>query len=134
MTTGWPGLLEHGQRRRICRGRRTDYGTTGRTDQRKPPSCLHSRPFPGTTGLAGAADAAVDSAGAAVPSEELRAGRIRRMAMLEYTAASGRLDHATFRERADASVRCSPSFYTPIDRQGMGLVEMTFSGFLFMSR
>ncbi len=29
------------------------------------------------------------------------------MAMPEYTAASGRLDHATFRERADASVRCT---------------------------
>ncbi len=27
--------------------------------------------------------------------------------MPEYTAASERLDHATFRERADASVRCS---------------------------
>ena len=55
----------------------------------------------------GAADAAVDSAGAAVPFEELRAGRIRRRAMLEHTAASGRLDHATFRERADASVQCT---------------------------
>jgi hypothetical protein len=31
----------------------------------------------------------------------------RRIAMQEHTAASGRLDHATFRERADASVRCS---------------------------
>ena len=29
------------------------------------------------------------------------------MAMPEYTAASGRLDHATFRERANASVRCT---------------------------
>ena len=28
------------------------------------------------------------------------------MAMQEYTAASGRHDHATFRERADASIRC----------------------------
>ena len=27
--------------------------------------------------------------------------------MPQYTAASGRLDHATFRERADASVRCA---------------------------
>ena len=33
--------------------------------------------------------------------------RIRRMAMLEYTAASGLIDHATFRKLADASVRCS---------------------------
>ena len=29
------------------------------------------------------------------------------MAMPEYTTASGRLDHATVRERADASVRCT---------------------------
>ncbi len=29
------------------------------------------------------------------------------MAMPEYTASSGRLDHATFRERADASVKCT---------------------------
>ncbi len=34
-------------------------------------------------------------------------GRIRWMAMLEYTAASGRQEHATFRERANESVRCS---------------------------
>jgi hypothetical protein len=55
----------------------------------------------------GAADAAVDSAGVAVSFEELLAGRIRRRSIPEYTAASGRLDHATFRERADASVPCS---------------------------
>ncbi len=29
------------------------------------------------------------------------------MSVPEYTAASGRLDHATFRELADASVRCA---------------------------
>ena len=29
------------------------------------------------------------------------------MGMPEYTAASRRLDHVTFRERADASVRCT---------------------------
>ena len=34
-------------------------------------------------------------------------GCIRRTALPEYTAASGRLDHATFWERADASVRCT---------------------------
>jgi hypothetical protein len=39
--------------------------------------------------------------------KRLRAGRICRMAMLECTAASRRHDHATFRERADESVRCS---------------------------
>ncbi len=65
--------------------------------------------LPGNTGRLRAADAAVYSAVAAVLSEELPALRIRRMAMPEYTAASGRLNHATFRERADASVRCSES-------------------------
>ncbi len=34
MTTGRQGLLEHGQRRCIRRGRRTVDGTTGRTEQR----------------------------------------------------------------------------------------------------
>jgi hypothetical protein len=63
--------------------------------------------LPGTTGRPRAADAAVDSAGAAEPPEELRARRICWMAMPEYTAASRRHDHATFLERADASVRCS---------------------------
>jgi hypothetical protein len=68
MTTGRPGLLEQGQRRRIRRGRRTIYGTTGRMEQRTPPpSCRHRRTFRGTTGRSRAADAAVDSAGAAVP-------------------------------------------------------------------
>ncbi len=43
----------------------------------------------------------------AVPSKELRAGLIRRWTMSVYTTASGRLDHATFRERADELVRCS---------------------------
>jgi hypothetical protein len=88
----------------------------GRSRGKPPPSCRHRRTFPGTTGRPGATDAAVDSAGAAVPSEELRAGRaavpskelragrIRRMAMQEYTAASGQIDHATFRERAEALV------------------------------
>jgi hypothetical protein len=37
MTTGRLGLLEHGHRRRIRRGRRTFSGTTGRTEQRTPP-------------------------------------------------------------------------------------------------
>ncbi len=80
-------LLEHGQRGRIRRDRRIAYGTMGRPEQR----VLF----------------AADSARAAVPSGELRAGRIRPWAMLEYTAVSFRLDHATFQERANASVRCS---------------------------
>ncbi len=44
-----------------------------------------SQHFPRITGRPGAADAAVDSARAEVPLGKLRAGRIRRMAMLEYT-------------------------------------------------
>ncbi len=107
----------------------TVYGTTGRRSSRKPPpSCQYHRTYPRTTGQPEAADAAVNSARAAVPFEELRAGRIRRMAMPEYTAARGRFDDATFREQADASVQClgprdfEPSFYTPVDRQGSGRV------------
>jgi hypothetical protein len=37
----------------------------------------------------------------------LRAGRSRRWTLPEYIAARERLDHATFRKRADASVRCT---------------------------
>ena len=51
-------------------------------------------------------DTAAASAGAAGPSQGLRAGRISGRTKPEYTAASGRHDHATFRELADASVRC----------------------------
>jgi hypothetical protein len=85
----------------------------GGSSGKAPPSCRYRRTFSGTTGRPGEADAAVDSAGVAVPFEELRAGRIRRMAMPEYTVASGRLDHTTFRERADASVRCRDSDAKP---------------------
>ena len=41
-------------------------------------------------------DTAAASAGAAGPSEELRAGRSSGQTKPEYTAASGRRDHATF--------------------------------------
>ncbi len=95
MTTGQSGLLEHGRCRHIRWGRKTVHGTTSRRQQREE-----------AAELSAAADAAVDFAGTAVPVKELRAGRIRRLAMLEYTTASGQLDHATFRERADASVQC----------------------------
>ncbi len=108
---GPAGLLEQGQRRRIRRSRRTvlwDYGpkeaassrrravgTTGPSqgpradrEQRTPPSTL-----PGPQYLSG----------------NYGPGWIRRTAIMmpEYTAASGRHDHATFRERTDESVRCS---------------------------
>jgi hypothetical protein len=83
-----------------------DYGPEEAAGK-QPPSCRYHRTFPSTTDRLGAADAAVDSTGAEVPVKGLRAGRIRLMAMPEYTAASGRIDHTTFRELADASVRCS---------------------------
>ncbi len=97
MTTG----KEHGQRHCTCRGGRTVYGTMGRPEHRTPPP---NTPAPqdlsGTTGRPRAADAAADSAGAAV-------------LLRDYGSADGlcwstpRLDHAPFLERADASVRCS---------------------------
>jgi hypothetical protein len=73
----------------------------GGSSKQPPPSCRYRRTFPKTTGRPGAADAADDSAGAAVPARDYGPGRIRRMAMPEYTAASGLHDHQTFRERAD---------------------------------
>jgi hypothetical protein len=101
MTMGHSELLEYGQRCRIRRGRRTAYGTTGRMEQRMPPPSRRChRTFPGATCRLGEADAAVDSAGAVVPFRELWAGQTRRRAMPEYISASGRLDYATFRERA----------------------------------
>jgi hypothetical protein len=106
---GPAGLLEHGQRSRIRRSRRTvlrDYGpeeaasslrravgTTGpfqgpraNREQRTPPSTPQGPQY--------------------LP-RDYGPGSIRRTAMKEYTTASGRHDHATFRERADGSVRCS---------------------------
>ncbi len=53
-----------------------DYWLAGAADAAAEPSAPQD--IPGTTGRPGAADAAVDSAGAAVPSEELRAGLIRQ--------------------------------------------------------
>ncbi len=86
VTTGLTGLLEYGQRRRIRRGRRTfkDCGP----------------------GRAGAADAAADFAGVAVPSRDYGpdgpAGGLSRstprQAYEKTTRPSG--------ERAEASVRC----------------------------
>ena len=50
---------------------------------------------------------AAASTGAAGPFQGLRAGRSSGQTKQDYTAASGRHDHATFRGRADASVRCT---------------------------
>jgi hypothetical protein len=69
-----------------------------------PPNTPALQDLPGTMGQQGAADTNEDSAGATIPSVTLLAGRIRQLTMPEYTAASGRLDHTTFLELADASV------------------------------
>jgi hypothetical protein len=68
------------------------------------------------------ADAADDSAGAAVPARDYGPGRIRPMAMLECTAASGRHNHATGQMSQSDARDFGPSFYTPIDLQGSGRV------------
>ena len=47
------------------------------------------------------------AAGAAGPSRDYWPGGASRRTKPEYPAASGRHDHATFRERAEASVRYS---------------------------
>jgi hypothetical protein len=51
-----------------------DYEPAGAADAAAEPPAQQD--LPGTTGRQGAADAAADSAGATVPSEELRAGQI----------------------------------------------------------
>ncbi len=78
-----------------------DYGPDEAAGTRATP--LH-QDLSGTTGLSGAADAAADSEATVVPSERLRAQRSRGRTKPENTAARGRLDHATFLERADQSV------------------------------
>jgi hypothetical protein len=52
---------------------------------------------------------AAATAGAAGPFQRLRAGwsSSLRRTKPEYTAARGQHNHATFREQADASVRCT---------------------------
>ncbi len=91
-----------------------DYGPARAARAGADPPVLQD--LSGTTVTArdrpGAADADADSADAEVPStasEGLRAGRSRERTKPEYTEARGRLNHATFRERADKSVHISLS-------------------------
>ncbi len=102
MTTGLLGLLEHGQRRCIRRGRRTvlrDYGQEEAAAELRVLQDL-SKDY-GPTESSGRRRRL--RWGRSI-SKGLRAGRIRWMAMLECIAASGRHDHVTFRERADETV------------------------------
>ncbi len=82
--------------------------TTGQQEQRTPPpSRQHHRTFQGLLVYREQRTLPSTPPGLQYLSEELRAGRIRQWNMEGYTAASGLLDHATFRELVDASVRCS---------------------------
>ncbi len=94
-TTG----LEHGQRRRSRRGRRTVHRTTGRPEQRTPlPNPPGPQDCPGTTGWL------EQQTLLQLPHEGLRARRSSGWTKPEYTTARGRHDYATFRELANASV------------------------------
>jgi hypothetical protein len=85
-TMGWTGMLDYGQRHRIHLGRRTISGTTGR---------------------AGAADAAADSARVAVPSRDYgpdgAADGLSQSTLLQADDTTTRPS----KERAEASVRCT---------------------------
>ncbi len=130
VTTGWQGLLEHGQRRRIHRGRRTVYGTTCWTEQREAaaelsvPRDLSKDYWP--TGSSGR-------------RRRLRRGRSTFRGTtgrtLYYISARWlfwstprQADESTTRPSGSGPTRQSdardfePSFYTPIDEQGSGRV------------
>ncbi len=104
MTTGRPGCWSKGNAAASAGAAGPFYGTTSRRKQRVAAAELSvpqdlSKDY-GPTGSSGRRRRLRRGKG-------LRAGRIRRMAMQECTTESGRHDHATFRKRADESVRCS---------------------------
>ncbi len=131
MTTGRPGCWSKGNAAASAGSLRTvlqDYGpeeaessrsqavgTTGSfqgpladLEQRKPPST---------------------PPGPQYHSRNYGPGCIRRTALPEYTAASGRLDHATFREQAYTSVRCTghrAKLYMPRSNEALA------GGYLFI--
>ena len=72
---------------------------------------------------------AAASAGAAGPLQGQRPGRSSGRTKPEYTVASGQHDHATFRERADESVRC-PGLGASSDKALAGYVYNSGKDFL----
>ncbi len=136
MTRGRPVLLEHGQRPRTCRARRTvlrDYGTAGAADAAvdpPPPPDL-----PGTTGWPRAVDAAGDSAEAFIPSEGLRAGRRCRRTMPEYKRTTRPRD-LPGAGRCVSLMHGTRSQAVHVNfRQGPGWVQMlNYSGSIFRRR
>jgi hypothetical protein len=85
-------------------GRRTDYGTTSRTEQQTPPpSCRCRKTFQALLGLVLAYREQRMPPSTAPCRNTFRETTDWR-AVPENTAASGQLDHAKFRELADARV------------------------------
>ncbi len=118
---GAAGAWAPAQRRCIHRGRRTNYGTTGLTEQREAAAELSvaqdlSKDF-GPTGSSGRRRRRRRGRST---FQGLRAGRIRRMGMQECTAASGRLDRATFQERASNALDFGPKLLHADQRTGLG--------------
>ena len=107
---GPDGLLGQGQRPRIRRSRRSvlrDYGPQEAASSRRR-AVGTTGPFQGPQADREQRAPPSTPPGPQYPlSRDYGPGWIRRTAMPEYTAASGRHDHATFWERADESVRCS---------------------------
>ena len=80
---------------------------------------------------------AAASAGAAGPSQGLRAGRSSRRTKLEYTAASGRHDHATFGSgptRQSDDRDSEPDYLLRPTRHGLGGILLDYSAFLFRAQ
>ena len=77
---------------------------------------------------------AASSAGAAEPSEGLRAGRSSGLAKPEYTAASGRRDHATvgsWPTRTSDERDSEPDYLLRPTRHGPGGTLLEYIAFLF---
>ena len=80
---------------------------------------------------------AAASAGAAGPSEVLRAGRSSGRTKPEYTAASGRHDHATFGSgptRQSDDRDSEPDYLLRPTRHGPGGTLLDYSAFLFRAQ
>ncbi len=99
-------LLEQGQRRSIRRSRRTvlrDYGPREAASSRRR-AVGTTGPFQGPRADREQRTPLSTLQGPQYHSRNYGPGWIRRTALPEYTAASGRHDHATFWERVNESV------------------------------
>ena len=79
---------------------------------------------------------AAASAGAAGPSEGLRAGRSRGQTKPEYPAASGRCDHATFGRgpmRQSDDLDSEPDHLLRLTRHGHGMIHNSGKGLFYLT-